>query len=62
MGHVQDIPSAPPIHDYSQEASPAPHCDTRTSANASVSDGLTVEKEEQGDDILGANLPEKTDR
>jgi hypothetical protein len=66
MGHVQDglsdVPSAPPIHDYSQEASPAPHCDTRTGADASVSDGSTVKKEEQGDAILGANLPDKTNR
>jgi type IV secretory pathway TrbF-like protein len=33
MGHVQDglsdVPSAPPIHDYSQEASPVPNCDTK---------------------------------
>ena len=66
MGHVQDglsdVPSAPPINDYSQEASPAPHCDTRTCANASVSDGSTGQKEEIDDGILGANLPGKTDR
>jgi hypothetical protein len=66
MGNVQDglsdVPSAPPIHDYSQEPSPALHCDTRTSANASVSEGSTVKKEEHGDGIVGANLPEKTDR
>ncbi|KAM0873373.1 hypothetical protein ACQ4PT_038102 [Festuca glaucescens] len=62
MDGLSDVPSAPPIHDYSQEASPAPHCDTRTGANASASDGSTVKKEEQGDDILGANLPDKTNR
>uniref|UniRef100_A0ACD5YQX9 Uncharacterized protein n=1 Tax=Avena sativa TaxID=4498 RepID=A0ACD5YQX9_AVESA len=66
MGHVQDglsdVPSAPPIHDCSQEASPAPHSHTRTCANASASDGSTVKKEEHSDGILGANLPEKTTR
>ncbi|CAM0944009.1 unnamed protein product [Alopecurus aequalis] len=59
---LSDVPSAPPINDYSQEASPTPHCDTRTSANASVSDGSAVQKEENDDGILGANLPGKTDR
>jgi hypothetical protein len=58
MGHVQD--GSPPIHNYSQEASPVPNCDSRTGANASVSDGSTIKKEEHGDDILGANFPEKT--
>ena len=64
--HVQDglsdVPSAPPINDYSEEPSPAPHRDTRNCANASVSDGSPVEKEEPDDGILRANLPEKTDR
>ena len=66
MVHLQDgltdVPSAPPINDYSQEASPAPHCDTTSRANASVSDGSAGQKEEIDDGILGANLPEKTDR
>uniref|UniRef100_A0ACD5Z5S1 Uncharacterized protein n=1 Tax=Avena sativa TaxID=4498 RepID=A0ACD5Z5S1_AVESA len=59
---LSDVPSAPPIHDCSQEASPAPHSHTRTCANASASDGSNVKKEEHSDGILGANLPEKTTR
>jgi len=61
MDGLSDAPSAPPIHDHSQEDSPAPHCDTRTCATISVTEGSTVKKQEHGDSIAVANLPEKTD-
>ncbi|XP_062221931.1 uncharacterized protein LOC133921176 [Phragmites australis] len=59
---LSDVPSAPPIHDYDQEHSPATHHVTRSCANKNLSDGLAAKKEHHHEANGGANLTDKNER